>query len=90
VNSDTKYAPPLPPLLVSAREAARLCGISRATWERLRAARRIGPREIRLVGRVLYDLGEIRSWVASRGPDGTLPDRRTWEALQAQRNGRPL
>jgi predicted DNA-binding transcriptional regulator AlpA len=77
------------PLLVDTPEAARLCGISAPTWYRLRAAGRIGPAEVRLGGRVLYDLSELREWVASRAANGRLPGRREWQALRgAQRNGR--
>jgi hypothetical protein len=71
---------------VDTRTAARLVGISVASWDRLRSAGRIGPVEVRLGGRVLYDLGELRAWVEARGADGRLPGRREW---QARRSGRP-
>ncbi len=53
---------PLEPLLVDARAAARLVGISLATWHRLKSARRIGPAPVRLGGRVLYRVGDLRLW----------------------------
>ena len=71
-------------LLVAAPDAARLCGISRATWHRLRSAGKIGPAPIRLGGRVLWRVEELREWVRCG-----CPPRREWEALHAQRNGRP-
>lgn len=78
--------PPAPePLLVCARDAARLCGLSVATWHRrvaaglVPAAVRIGP------GCVRWRVEELRAWIAAG-----CPDRRTWEATQAaQHNGRP-
>lgn len=85
--ADTKGRPPL---LVDTPVAAQMCGISAPTWYRLRAAGRIGPGEVRLGGRVLYEVAELREWVASRAPDGRLPGRREWQARRAaQHNGRP-
>ena len=74
----------LGPLLVRAAEAARLCGLSRATWHRLSAAGRV-PAPLRLGGAVLWRAAELAEWCAAG-----CPDRRTWEALRpAQRDGRP-
>jgi predicted DNA-binding transcriptional regulator AlpA len=70
---------PLPPLLVRAPAAARLCGVSRATWHRLAAAGRT-PTPLRLGGAVLWRVAELAAWTAAG-----CPDRRAWEALrQAQ------
>jgi predicted DNA-binding transcriptional regulator AlpA len=69
---------------VAAREAARLVGLSLASWYRLRAAGRVGPAEVRLGGRVLFRAAELAEWVAAG-----CPDRKTWEALRAANgNGR--
>jgi excisionase family DNA binding protein len=60
------------PLLIPDTEAARLCGIARATWHRLRAAGRIGPAAIRLGRAVRYRRSEVEEWAAAgcpRGPD---------------------
>jgi predicted DNA-binding transcriptional regulator AlpA len=73
----------LPPLLVRAAAAARLCGLSRATWHRLVAAGRT-PAPVRLGGAVLWRVEELRRWV-----DCGCPSRHEWEALRAaQRDGR--
>jgi predicted DNA-binding transcriptional regulator AlpA len=71
------------PLLVRAPEAARLCGVSRATWHRLAAAGRT-PAPVRLGGAVLWRVDELRAWT-----EAGCPDRRTWDVLHsAQQSGR--
>lgn len=67
----------LPPLLVRRRAAARLCGLSPASWDRLASAGRT-PAPIRLGSAVLWSVEELRDWIAAG-----CPDRRTWEALRA-------
>ena len=77
-------SPPVPPILADAREAARLCAVSEATWWRLHAARRT-PVPIKIGHRTLWRIAEIREWVdAGRRA-------RVWEAQRgaAQANGRP-
>jgi prophage regulatory protein len=72
------------PEQVSAGKAARLAGVSEATWWRLHAAGKV-PRPNKLGFRTLWRIREIRDWIAAG-----CPDRRTWEAQQAaQANGRP-
>lgn len=74
--------PAEPALLLAAPEAARLCGISPATWHRLRAAGKVGPAPIRLGGRVLWRRDEAcrptwaRSW--SRSTGSLTPPALTW------------
>jgi predicted DNA-binding transcriptional regulator AlpA len=69
------------PLLVPAREAGRLCGRSEASWWRDHAASRV-PSPVRLGGRTLWRVQELRDWVGAG-----CPDRRTWEVLKAAKNG---
>jgi predicted DNA-binding transcriptional regulator AlpA len=66
------------PLLIPDREGARLCGISRATWHRLRAMNRIGPQPVRLGRAVRYRRAEVVAWV-----EAGCPDARTWAAMAA-------
>ncbi len=73
------------PLLIDGAEAARLCGISRATWHRLRAAGKIGPQPVRLGRAVRYHRPEVESWAAAG-----CPDARTWAAIVAQRERRSM
>lgn len=57
------------PLLVRRREAARLCGLSPASWDRLAASGRCQA-PIRLGSAVLWSTEELRSWVAAGCPTG--------------------
>jgi predicted DNA-binding transcriptional regulator AlpA len=70
-------------LLVGADVAGPMCGRSEASWWRDLAAKRI-PAPIKLGGRTLWRVQELRDWV-----DAGCPDRRTWEALRRQKGGRP-
>jgi excisionase family DNA binding protein len=65
------------PLLIPDAEAARLCGIARATWHRLRTAGRIGPAAIRLGRAVRYRRSEVEAWAAAG-----CPEARTWAAMR--------
>ncbi len=74
-----------PALMLPRAKAARLCGVSPATWSRWDAAKRI-PAPVRLsAGCVRWRRAELVEWTAAG-----CPNRRTWEAMHAaQRNGRP-
>jgi predicted DNA-binding transcriptional regulator AlpA len=81
----TALADPIPAveaLLVDAKEAARICGISEASWYRLKSAGKL-PLPVRLGGRVLWRVEELRRWTVAG-----CPDLRTWQALE-NANGRP-
>lgn len=79
------------PLLVTAKAAAAMISVSPATWHRMVSAGKT-PAPIRLSpGCVRFDADELRRWVTARRPDGTLPDRKEWEALRLEiDNGRPV
>ena len=55
--------PLAPTLLIGRREAARLCGVSPASWDRLTAAGKVPP-SLRLGGRVLWNRDSLRLWVS--------------------------
>ena len=61
-------------LLVRAKDACRLVGMSKAAWDRLNAAGKV-PAPIRLGGGVFWRADELREWAAAG-----CPERRTWEA----------
>jgi len=65
------------PLLIGDRDAAALAGVSRASWQRLRAAGKLPPC-VRLGRKVLWRRAEIVAWI-----DAGCPDARTWAAMQA-------
>jgi predicted DNA-binding transcriptional regulator AlpA len=75
--------PPTDALLIPDTEAARLCGIARATWHRLRAAGRVGPQPVRLGRAVRYRRSEVEAWAAAG-----CPDSRTWAATRAMEGRR--
>jgi predicted DNA-binding transcriptional regulator AlpA len=66
-------------LLIPDTDAAALAGVSRATWHRLRAAGKVPP-AVRLGRAVRWRRAEVVAWIGAG-----CPDRRTWEALTAQR-----
>jgi excisionase family DNA binding protein len=74
------------PLLLSADQAAALCGVSLATWYRMVSAGRT-PAPVRLSrGCVRYSREAIVEWIQQG-----CPDRKTFESRQAAQNaaGRP-
>jgi predicted DNA-binding transcriptional regulator AlpA len=74
------------PLLVAARQAAALCGVSVATWHRMNAARRC-PAPLRLAAAcVRWRAAELENWILAG-----CPSREMWEATEnaAHANGRP-
>jgi predicted DNA-binding transcriptional regulator AlpA len=75
-------APALPPLLLPARQAAALCGVSEATWWRLHSAGRV-PAPVRLGGRTLWRRSDVLAFV-----EMGCPDRKSFEAQQRVEKGR--
>ena len=80
------FSPPaarlaLKPFSVEASWAARLCGVSRATWYSLRKAGRI-PKPVRLGRRVLWRVEELREWMAAG-----CPPLSRWEVMKKGRWG---
>src|SRR5262245_32552182 len=70
------------PLMVGADEAARLCGIGRSTWFRLKSAGKT-PKALRLGGRSLYSVADLKLWVTLG-----CPARKEFEARKAATFGR--
>jgi predicted DNA-binding transcriptional regulator AlpA len=73
-------------LLLTADQAATLCGLSPATWYRMSSAGRC-PGPLRLSrGCVRWRAEELRDWIAAG-----CPGRREWQARRAAENanGRP-
>jgi predicted DNA-binding transcriptional regulator AlpA len=70
------------PLLVKRRQAAKLCGVSLATWDRLDAAKKT-PAAVRLGQAKLYSVAELIDWI-----NHGCPDRKTWQAMQARTRDR--
>lgn len=64
-------------LLVGRIQAARLCSVSPASFDRLTAAGKT-PRPIKLGGRVVWRRSDLESWIAHG-----CPDRKTFDSLTA-------
>ena len=64
------------PLLVTAKQAAAMCGKSLRTWRTWDAAGWI-PRPVRIGRSTLWRLGKLRAWVTAG-----CPRREEWEARQ--------
>ena len=62
-------------LLVGRLEAARLCAVSPASWDRLTAAGKT-PRPIKLGERVVWRRTDLEAWTAHG-----CPDRQAFDAL---------
>ena len=76
----SKAAPAIEPLLVDAATAARLCGVSRATWYSWQASGAI-PAAILRRGRIVrWRRSEIESWIAAG-----CPARDRWQAMKGTR-----
>lgn len=67
-----------PAMLIGRIDAARLCGVSPASWDRLTSAQKT-PASLRLGGRVLWRRSDLEAWIALG-----LPDRRAFETLTAK------
>lgn len=70
---------PLSPLVVDARRLAKLLCCGLRTVRTLDAAGKL-PAPLRIGGRVVWRLKEIRDWLAAGAPD-----RETWAAIRAVR-----
>lgn len=58
----------LAPLLLTAKEAARACGLSPASWHRLTSSRK-NPAAVRIGGIVRWRRSDIEEWVVAGCPD---------------------
>jgi excisionase family DNA binding protein len=62
-------------LTMHAASAAKLCGVSRATWYALAAAGRL-PKPVRLGRRTLWRVDELKAWI-----DAGCPPLHRWEQI---------
>ena len=74
---NSAIAPVAPaPLLLDAREAARLCGVSMRTWWALHSAGKT-PLPVRLGRRTLWRFDELAAWIVAG-----CPARDRWEQIK--------
>jgi excisionase family DNA binding protein len=72
-------APDIESQLIPDTVAAKLTGVSRSTWHRLRYAGKIPPC-VKIGGAVRWDRDEVLAWIKAKCPDAT-----TWLAIQGHR-----
>ena len=78
--TSTPTTPQAPaPLLLSAKAAARLCGVSARTWWALRSAGKT-PLPVRLNRRTLWRADELAAWCKAG-----CPARDRWQAMRGAR-----
>lgn len=80
VKVRTKKVDQTEPLLIADTEAARLAGLGRSTWHRLRAAGKVPP-PVKLGRSCRWRRAEIVAWI-----EAGCPDAKIWAAMQGRRN----
>jgi predicted DNA-binding transcriptional regulator AlpA len=68
--------------LLNRDDMAAVLNVGVSTFDRLKAAGKIGPRPLELAG-VKYAAAEVRVWLAHRDPAGELYDATSWPAVWA-------
>lgn len=71
---------PLDPLAVPAAEAARLCGVSRATWWRIHSGGKCPLPVLVTEKSPRWRLNELRAWM-----DACCPNRQAWKAMREEK-----
>lgn len=77
--TDQATAPAPAPLLLDARAAAKLCGVSRSHFLALHSAGKV-PLPVRLGRRTLWRGAELAAWI-----DAGCPARDRWQATKGGR-----
>jgi hypothetical protein len=68
------------PLLVGAEDAARALGIGRTSFLLADKTGEIGPQSVKIGGRRLWSLEQLRAWVAAN-----CPPRARWTTMEGVR-----
>lgn len=68
--------------LLTRDAVARLLSVGVSTFDRLRAAGKVGPEAVELAG-VKFVANEVRAWVTNRDHTGELYDADSWPAIWA-------
>ena len=80
---------PVSALMIDRSAFAAMLSMGNSTFDRNRAAGRIGPRPVRISGSLRWNRHETEMWIANRNGD-ELYDASTWPGIwqQIQRNNR--
>ena len=70
-------------LLLTKEEFAGLLQVGVSTFDRYRAAGRVGPRELRIGGSLRWSRAEVEGWTKRPTPSGELMDGATWPTVWA-------
>ena len=76
------------PELLTRDDMPAVLHVGLSTFDRLRAAGKIGPRPLELAG-VKFDRREVLAWLAHRDPAGELLDAKSWPAVWASLQSKP-
>jgi predicted DNA-binding transcriptional regulator AlpA len=68
------------PLLLSAGQAAAICGVSRSLWWSMHSSGQI-PLPVKLSGRTLWGRAELERWINAR-----CPSREKWLLIKGNNN----
>ena len=69
------------PALLETPAAARFCGMGRSTFDAAVKSGKIGPTAVRIGGKVLWPVEELREWVRAG-----CPSRVRWQAKTEGKN----
>lgn len=70
-------------LLLTKEEFAALLRVGESTFDRYRAAGRVGPRTMRIGGSLRWSRAEVEEWVKRPTPRGEFLDADTWPTVWA-------
>ncbi len=88
-NSPVVPAFPLPPTLIDRTAFAAMLSMGASTFDRHKAAGKVGPKPVRIGGCLRWHRAEVEAWLAHRNGD-ELYSVETWPAAwhQINRNNR--
>ena len=81
--TEPQFAPGDHARLIDRDELARRLTIGTSTLDRLRAAGRIGPCQVKVGGAVRFRLAEAVAWLSTPTPSGELHDSEIWPPIWA-------
>lgn len=83
ITTESQFGPGDHARLIDREELARRLSLGVSTLDRLRAARKVGPRAIKCGGAIRFLLVEVVAWVSTPTASGELHDAEAWPAVWA-------
>jgi len=84
IRAAVETAARMPAELIGRDELAALMDLGVSTLDRMKAARQIGPAELRLGGAVKWHFREVLMWLSHPTPAGELYDAKAWTPIWAE------